>query len=185
MGMNNWKEIIDVYITQKLISGKILKKIPGGVTVDVMGQNGFLPWSQIPPKLKSDPESITEHFVDFSILKLNAFGDNIVVSRQAVLEKEKEIYKVQAMNAGKPEAIAEKIVLGKIQSFYKEVCLVDQPFVKDDKLSVKAYCDQVAKQLGGEVRLVKFIRFVTGEGIEKKQENFAEEIAKQISDAAK
>ena len=90
MGMNDWKEIFDVYNTQKLISGKILKKNPGGVTVDVMGQNGFLPWSQIPPRLKSDPESITEHSVDFSILKLNAFGNNIVVSRQAVLQKEKE-----------------------------------------------------------------------------------------------
>ena len=98
------------------------------------------------------------------------------VSREQVpaerLEKEKEILKAQTMNEGKPEAIAEKIVMGRINKFYEEICLVDQEFVKDSSMKVA----QVLK----DATVVEFARFEKGEGIEKKEENFAEEVMKQI-----
>ncbi len=90
------------------------------------------------------------------------------------LEKEKEILKVQTMNEGKPEAIAEKIVQGRIGKFFSEVCLVDQEFVKDPSKKVS----QLLKEHDAEV--VEFARFEKGEGIEKKEENFAEEVMKQL-----
>ena len=98
------------------------------------------------------------------------------VSREQVpaerLEKEKEILKAQTMNEGKPEAIAEKIVEGRINKFYEEICLVDQEFVKDPSMKVS----QVLK----DASVVEFARFEKGEGIEKKEENFAEEVMKQL-----
>ena len=90
------------------------------------------------------------------------------------LEKEKEILKAQTMNEGKPEAIAEKIVLGRIGKFYSEICLVDQEFVKDPSKKVS----QLLKEHNAEV--AEFARFEKGEGIEKKEENFAEEVMKQL-----
>ena len=90
------------------------------------------------------------------------------------LEKEMEILKAQAMNEGKPEAIAEKIVQGRLGKFYSEICLVEQEFVKDPDTKVgKLVADKGAK-------IIRFARFEKGEGLEKKEENFAEEVAKQI-----
>ena len=90
------------------------------------------------------------------------------------LAKEMEILKAQAMNEGKPEAIAEKIVQGRLGKFYSEICLVEQEFVKDSDIKVgKLVADKGAK-------IIRFARFEKGEGIEKKEENFAEEVAKQI-----
>ena len=88
------------------------------------------------------------------------------------VEKEKEILKAQTMNEGKPEAIAEKIVMGRINKFYEEICLVDQAFVKDPSMKVS----QVLK----DATIVEFARFEKGEGIEKKEENFAEEVMNQL-----
>ena len=88
------------------------------------------------------------------------------------VEKEKEILKIQTMNEGKPEAIAEKIVLGRINKFYQEICLVDQEFVKDPSKKVS----EILK----DSKVLEFARFETGEGIEKKEENFAEEVMKQL-----
>ena len=88
------------------------------------------------------------------------------------VEKEKEILKIQTMNEGKPEAIAEKIVLGRINKFYQEICLVDQEFVKDPSKKVS----DILK----DSKILEFARFETGEGIEKKEENFAEEVMKQL-----
>ena len=88
------------------------------------------------------------------------------------LEKEKEILKAQTMNEGKPEAIAEKIVMGRINKFYEEICLIDQEFVKDPSMKVS----QVLK----DAEVIEFARFEKGEGIEKKEENFAEEVMKQL-----
>ena len=90
------------------------------------------------------------------------------------VEKEKEILKAQTMNEGKPEAIAEKIVLGRIGKFYSEICLVDQAFVKDPNKKVS----QLLAETDSEV--VAFARFEKGEGIEKKEENFAEEVMNQL-----
>ena len=98
------------------------------------------------------------------------------ISRENVpaerVEKEREILKAQTMNEGKPEAIAEKIVMGRINKFYEEICLVDQAFVKDPSMKVS----QVLK----DATVVEFARFEKGEGIEKKEENFAEEVMKQL-----
>ena len=97
-----------------------------------------------------------------------------------VLEKEKEILTVQAMNEGKPAAIAEKMVNGRINKYYKDVCLLDQPFVKDGDVNISQYTANTAKELGGKIEVVKFIRFEKGEGIEKRNDNFADEVAGMI-----
>lgn len=95
-----------------------------------------------------------------------------------VIGAEKEILLAQSVNEGKPAAVAEKIVIGRINKFYEENCLVDQAFVKENKLSVAKYADKVAGELGGTIKIVKFDRFEKGEGIAKKEDNFAEEVAK-------
>ncbi len=93
---------------------------------------------------------------------------------QERLDKEMEILKAQAMNEGKPEAIAEKIVQGRIGKFYSEICLVEQDFVKNPDITIK----ELLSSKGANI--VRFARFEKGEGIEKKEENFAEEVMKQI-----
>lgn len=90
------------------------------------------------------------------------------------VEKEKEILKAQTMNEGKPEAIAERIVEGRINKFYGEICLVEQEFVKNPDIKV----EQLLKEKDSEI--VEFARFEKGEGIEKKEENFAEEVMNQL-----
>lgn len=97
-----------------------------------------------------------------------------------VVDKEKEILTAQAINEGKPAAIAEKMVNGRIAKYYKEVCLLEQPFIKDDDLTVAKYVENVAKELGGKLALTKFIRFEKGEGLEKREDNFADEVASMM-----
>jgi elongation factor Ts len=93
------------------------------------------------------------------------------------LERERRIYAEQAAESGKPPEIVEKMVSGRVAKFLKEITLVGQPFVKDDKISV-------GKLLGkAGAKVTSFVRFEVGEGIEKKQENFADEVMKQIEDA--
>jgi elongation factor Ts len=97
-----------------------------------------------------------------------------------VVEHEKGILKEQIINDGKPAAIADKIVLGRLGKFFKDICLVDQAYVKDGNLSVQQYTDATAKELGGKIEIVDFVRYERGEGIEKREDNFAEEIASMI-----
>ena len=97
-----------------------------------------------------------------------------------VLEKEKEILKVQAINEGKPEAIAEKMVQGRSKKVYKENCLIDQEFIKDGDQTIKSYTDAKAKELGGKIEIVSFVRFEKGEGIEKRADDFASEVASMM-----
>jgi elongation factor Ts len=103
---------------------------------------------------------------------------------QTVIEKEREILTIQAKedpkNAGKPDAIIDKMVMGRVSKFYEENCLLQQAFVKGDKESVEKHVAEVAKGLGGTIVVKAFTRFEKGEGIEKKQENFAEEISKLV-----
>ncbi len=127
----------------------------------------------------------------------NATGDNVVeaarniamqvaatnpkyVSRDDVdedfINAETEVLTNQALNEGKPANIVEKMVKGRIQKMLKEVCLLDQPYVKDDDMTVAAYL----KSVDANAKIAKIIRFETGEGIEKREENFAEEVAKQM-----
>ncbi len=95
-----------------------------------------------------------------------------------VVEKEKEILKAQALNEGKPEAIVDKMVVGRIQKFFKEICLVEQPYVKDGDLTVAKFLKNVANEIGTDIEIVKFARLEKGEGLEKKVDDFAAEVAK-------
>ena len=97
-----------------------------------------------------------------------------------VVAKETEILMAQAMNEGKPANIAEKMVAGRINKYFKEICLVDQAFIKDDELTVAGYAKKVAGELGTEIKITSFVRFEKGEGIEKKEDNFAEEVANMV-----
>ena len=96
------------------------------------------------------------------------------------LDKEKEILRAQVINEGKPEAMADKIVEGKIKKYYKDVCLVEQDFVKNPDITVEQLINEAILKIGEKITIRRFARFVMGEGLEKKNENFAEEIDKQI-----
>lgn len=102
-----------------------------------------------------------------------------------VVEHEKEILLAQISNdpkmASKPDAVKAKMVDGRIGKFYKENCLMNQEFVKDPDTDIKGYTDKVAKELGGSIKITEFTRMEKGEGIEKKQEDFAAEVAKQMA----
>jgi len=108
----------------------------------------------------------------------------LFLNRDAVdnesLEKEKEIYRVQALNEGKPEKIVEKMVVGRVQKYYKENCLVEQVYVKNPDLTIEKYLQEKSKEVGAPITVAAFVRFEKGEGIEKKEENFAEEVQKQM-----
>lgn len=100
---------------------------------------------------------------------------------QEVVEKEREILKTQAINEGKPENIAEKMVTGRLEKFYKEVCLLEQPYIREPEISVQELLNQKIAKIGENITIRRFVRFEVGEGIEKKEEDFAEEVAKQIN----
>jgi len=99
---------------------------------------------------------------------------------QEVIDREKEILKTQAMNEGKPEHIAEKMVAGRIEKFFNEVCLLEQPFIKDNDKTVEEILKEKSALIGENINIRRFARFELGEGLEKKNENFAEEVAKQL-----
>ncbi len=98
------------------------------------------------------------------------------------VEHEKEILRIQAANdpknANKPKEVLEKMIVGRLGKFYKEVCLIDQEFAKDASVTIRQLVEKTGKDLGAKITLKKFTRFVMGEGLEKRNENFAEEIAK-------
>lgn len=98
----------------------------------------------------------------------------------AVLEQEKAIYKAQAMNEGKPEAIAEKIMVGRLDKFFKEICLMEQLFIKDTDKTVAKLLQEINAKFGEDIRIIRFARFEKGEGIEKKKDDFASEVMSQI-----
>ena len=123
--------------------------------------------------------------VAMQIAALNPrFWDKSDVSDD-VLEEEKKVLVAQMDNdpkmAGKPAQVKEKIAAGKINKFYEENCLLQQSFVKDGSMSVEQYMNSAAKALGGSVKFVDAVRFEKGEGIEKKQEDFAAEVAAQMN----
>lgn len=99
---------------------------------------------------------------------------------EEVLEKEKEILRAQALNEGKPEAIVDKMVTGRVNKFYESNCLLEQKFVKDPEITVAKHVENVAKELGGNITITQFARFEKGEGIEKKVDDFAAEVAGMV-----
>ena len=123
--------------------------------------------------------------VAMQIAALNPrFWDKSQVSEEILAEEKKialALMDADPKMAGKPEAVKEKIVMGKMNKFYEENCLLQQEFVKDGSFSVEKYIASAAKALGGSVKFVDAVRFMTGEGIEKKEEDFAAEVAAQMN----
>jgi elongation factor Ts len=100
-----------------------------------------------------------------------------------VIEKEKSILRVQALNEGKPEKIVERMVEGRIEKFYKEFCLLEQPFIKNPDITVQQLLHEKISKVGENIGIRRFVRFELGEGIEKKQDNFAQEVMSQVNNA--
>lgn len=94
-----------------------------------------------------------------------------------VIERESNIARQMAINDGKPEQILDKIVAGRIEKFYKEVCLMEQVYIKDNDMTVEKYLTEKVAKIGENISIRRFARFVVGEGIEKKESNLAEEVA--------
>jgi elongation factor Ts len=99
---------------------------------------------------------------------------------QEQIEKEKEILKAQALNEGKPEKIVDKMVEGRIKKYYKDICLLEQPFIKDSDKTVQQVVNEAIAKIGENISIRRFVRFEMGEGLQKREENFAEEVQKQI-----
>ena len=99
---------------------------------------------------------------------------------QDKVDAERAIYRTQLVNEGKPEAIIDKIVEGKIGKYYKENCLVEQAFVMDGDINVGKYIANCAKEIGADIKLVDFVRMEKGEGIEKRVDDFAAEVASMV-----
>ena len=102
-----------------------------------------------------------------------------------VIDKEKEILRAQALNEGKPEKIVDRMVEGRVKKYYQENCLLDQAFVKDPSKTIEQYMKEVSSVIGEKLDIRRFARFEMGEGLEKKEDNFAQEIADQIAAAKK
>jgi len=113
-----------------------------------------------------------------------AASNPIYVKREEVdpqiIEKEREIYRAQALNEGKPEKIVEKMVEGRIEKYYKEICLLEQPFIKDTDKTVQDVLNGMIAKIGENLSIRRFVRFEKGEGLEKREDNFAEEVMSQI-----
>lgn len=100
---------------------------------------------------------------------------------ESVVEAERETLKAQALNEGKPEAVVEKMVEGRLNKFYEEICLLDQKFVKDPDVTVGELLTNLIAKIGENIVIRRFARFERGEGIEKEESNFAEEVMKQVN----
>jgi elongation factor Ts len=99
----------------------------------------------------------------------------------AFLEKEKEIAREQALATGKPENIVEKIVEGKMNSIYRDVCLLEQPFIMNPDVTIQQYLSTKTAEIGEKLSIRRFTKFVLGEGLEKRKEDFAAEVAAQVA----
>ncbi len=187
------KTIEDVRKEKVMVIGENIQvrrfaRYSGGLTVPYIhmgGKIGVLVNLEVSDNIKNAPE-VVELGKDLAMqvaAMRPTFRDKSDVD-EATLAKEKEIYMVQAKedpkNAGKPDNIIEKMVTGRLAKFFTEACLMQQDFVKGDKISVEKHVAEVAKRLGGTIAVKAFTRFETGEGIEKKADNFAEEVASMV-----
>ena len=118
--------------------------------------------------------------IAMQIAAVNPLYLNSSVVPADVIEHERKIATEQASTSGKPANVIEKMVDGKIKKYFKEVCLVEQEYVKDSKLSIQQYTDSVAKELGGSIQIAEYVRFEKGEGLEKREDNFADEVASMV-----
>ncbi|MEG2353260.1 MAG: translation elongation factor Ts [Clostridium sp.] len=155
-------------------NGVINGYVHGGGRIGVLVE---LSTDKVDASLLSAAKDVAMHVAAVNPLFLNK--DNVDNSS---VEKEKEIFRVQALNEGKPENIVEKMVVGRINKYYKENCLIEQQWVKNPDLTITQFLNEEAKKIGAKkVTVSRFVRFERGEGIEKKEESFAEEVAKQMA----
>ena len=158
-----------------IVGSYICSKCGAGALVEVNCETDFVANT---PEFKEMVNGIAQQIVRGNPADVDA------LMAEKYLDTEKKIMMVQMENdpkmAGKPEQVREKIVMGKLNKFYSENCLLQQEFVKDGDFTVEKYIAAAAKALGGKVTFVDAIRFEKGEGIEKKEENFAAEIASMV-----
>jgi len=156
--------VVDSYIH---LGGKI------GVLVEVNCETDFV----------AKNEMFTA-FVHDVALQIAAANPKYVSSAEVpadVLDKEKEILTIQARNEGKPEKIIEKMVEGRIKKYYEDFCLLDQTFVKDPELTINQYLINTIAKIGEKITIRRFVRYEMGEGLEKKVDNFVDEVMSQVS----
>ena len=162
---------------EKAQAGKLVSYIHGGGRIGVM----------IELACENEAEELVELGKNIA-MQVAALNPKFIAESDVPAEfiaKETEILTAQAMNdpknAKKPENIIAKMIEGRLKKELKEFCLVEQPYVKDTDMTVKQYIDSVAKVVGAPIEIARVVRFETGEGMEKKEENFAEEVAKAMN----
>ena len=183
------EETVDALLKEKILTiGENIKirrfaRYEGVVTsyVHAGGRIGVIVKFDTTDEIAStDAFKVYAHNVAMQIAAMNAeYLDEASVPAERV-EKEKEILTQQIVDEGKPQNIAEKIVAGRLNKFFKEICLVDQVYVQDSSMTVKQYTESVGKELGGEIKIVAYTRFEKGEGLEKRQDDFAAEVAGMV-----
>lgn len=155
--------IVEAYIH---LNGKI------GVMVEVNCETDFVAKT---PEFKAFVHSIAMHIAAAKPLYVNK--EEVP---QAEIEAEKEIIRAQALNEGKPEKIVDKIVEGRISKYYKEVCLMEQQYILDTDTTIAQMVNDQVVKVGEKISIRRFVRYEMGEGLEKRQDNFAEEVMGQI-----
>lgn len=151
--------------------------------VHMGGRIAVLVHMDVSDNLKSNPEvTALGRDVAMQIAAMRPMWLSADQADEETLAKEKEIYAAQLLqdekNKNKPQQVLEKIVEGRVKKFLSEVCLLEQPFVKENSLTVQQYVAQKAKELGGSITVTKYDRFETGEGLTKREDDFASEVAK-------
>ena len=146
-----------------------------GVLIEVNCETDFVAKT---PEFKSFVRDIAMHIAAAN----PSFLDRTEVPNET-LAKEREILRAQALNEGKPEKIVDRMVEGRVEKFYKENCLVDQPFVKNPDMTIAQYVNERIQQTGENIKIRRFVRYEMGEGLEKRHDNFAEEVAAQSKKA--
>lgn len=156
--------------------GQIMSYIHAGGRVGVL----------IEVNIETDFASKNEDFIQFvrdCAMQVAAMNPRWV-SREEVdpaeLDREREVVRAQALNEGKPEKIVDKIVEGRLKKFYEENCLLDMAFVKDDSKTIETYMKEMIAKIGENINVRRFVRYELGEGLEKKEDNFAEEVMSQL-----
>ncbi len=162
---------------EKTQAGKLVSYIHGGGRIGVL----------IELSCENEADELVELGKNVA-MQIAALNPKFIAEKDVpadFIAKETEILTVQAKNdpknAKKPENIIAKMIEGRLKKEMKEFCLVEQPYVKDTDMSVKQYIDSVAKVVGAPIEITRYVRFETGEGMEKKDENFAEEVAKAMN----
>ena len=158
--------VVEAYIH---MGGKI------GVMVEVNCETDFVAKT---PEFKAFVRDIAMHIAAANLAYLNR--EEVPAE---ILDKEREILRAQALNEGKPEKIVDRMVEGRVEKYYKDNCLVDQPFVKDPNMTIAQYVTQRVQMTGENIKIRRFVRYEMGEGLEKRHDNFAEEVAAQTKKA--